>query len=81
VVLAMPLQYLHDCPGLPGVYFFRAFPGDDADLEPDLNPARPVPLRYIIADHTDILTYSTLNASTIPRLSSTVLAAHFLSFP
>jgi hypothetical protein len=28
VVLAMPLQYLHDCPGLPRVYFFRAFPGD-----------------------------------------------------
>jgi hypothetical protein len=77
----MPLQDLHDCPGLTRVYFFRAFPGDDPDLEPDLNAARPVPFRYIIADHTDILTYSTLITSAIPCLSFTAPAAHFFSFP
>ena len=32
----------------------RAFPGGDADLEPDLDPARPFPLAHIIADHPPI---------------------------
>ena len=57
-VLALPLEYLHDHFRLPRVNQLRAFPGGDADLEPDLDPARPFPLRYIIADHTPIRCYS-----------------------
>ena len=57
-VLALPLEYLHDHFRLPRVNQLRAFPGGDADLEPDLDPARPFPLRYIIADHTPIRGYS-----------------------
>jgi hypothetical protein len=76
VVLAMPLQYLHDCPGLPRVYFFRAFPGDNADLEPDLYPAPPLPLRYIIADHTDIITYFRRIHITVTRVYRLAAARH-----
>jgi hypothetical protein len=58
VVLALPLQYLQDGADLPGVDFFRAFSGDDPDLEPDFDPARPFPLRNIIARYPDIMKYS-----------------------
>ena len=44
-LLALPLEYLHDCLRLARVYFLGAFPGGDADLEPDLDPARPFPPR------------------------------------
>ena len=71
-VLALPLEYLHDHFRLPRVNQLRAFPGGDADLEPDLYPARPFPRRYIIADHTPIRCYSRqitmMNFPAFPRL-------------
>jgi hypothetical protein len=80
-VLALPLQYLQNGAGLPGVDFLRAFPGGDADLEPDFDPARPIPLRNIIADHPDIIAYFLLIPWTISSLSRTVITAHSGSFP
>jgi hypothetical protein len=58
LVAVLPLQYLQDGAGLPGVDFASALPGDDPDLEPDFDPARPFPLRNIIADYPDIIKYS-----------------------
>jgi hypothetical protein len=57
-VLALPLEYLHDYLRLPRVYFPRAFPGGDADLEPDLDAPRPLVLTHIIADHPAINSHS-----------------------
>jgi hypothetical protein len=71
-VLALPLEYLHDHFRLPRVNQLRAFPGGDADLEPDPDPARPFPHWYIIADHTPIRRYSRqitmMNFPAFPRL-------------
>jgi hypothetical protein len=77
LLLALPLQYLHDCFRLPGVDFPGAFPGGDADLEPDLDPSRPVLYRYIVADHTDILTYSTPITSAISVAFLLAASGHF----
>jgi len=76
VLLALPFQYLHNGAGLPGVYFPGAFPGGDADLEPDFDPARAITFRYIIADHADILTYFRCISPAIPGAFS-IAAAHF----
>jgi hypothetical protein len=43
-VLALPLEYLHDHFRLPRTNFLSAFSGGDADLEPDLDPGRSLPL-------------------------------------
>jgi hypothetical protein len=80
VVLALPLQYLQDGAGLPGVDFFRAFPGDDPDLDPDFDPARPFPLWNIIADHPDILKHCGGIIPAISRVSGLAVLAHFLPF-
>jgi hypothetical protein len=58
VLLALPLEYLHDYLRLPRVYLLRAFPGGDADLEPDLDAPRPLVLTHIIADHPAIISHS-----------------------
>ena len=79
VVLALPLQYLHDCLACRASISLRAFPGGDADLEPDLDPVRPFPLRYIIADHPDIIAYSRrIPRTDFPGFPPAVAAAHFL---
>jgi hypothetical protein len=52
IVLALPIEHLQDYRHLTGVYFPCAFAGGDADLEPDLDPARPVPFNHILSDHT-----------------------------
>jgi hypothetical protein len=77
LLLALPLQYLHDCFCLPRVYFTGAFPGGDADLESDFDPARPVLYSYIVADHTDIITYSTPITSTISAAFLLAASGHF----
>jgi hypothetical protein len=56
----LPFEYLHDDFRLPRVNDLRAFPGGDADLEPDLDPVRPFPLNCIIADHAPISRYSSV---------------------
>ncbi|MGH3172395.1 MAG: hypothetical protein ACRDPF_00810, partial [Streptosporangiaceae bacterium] len=78
-MLALPLEYLHDHCRLPRVDQLRAFPGGDADLEPDLDPARPFPLGYIIADHTPIRRYRHRIPGVIPVAFLLLSMIHCLS--
>jgi hypothetical protein len=81
LLLALPLEYLHDYFRLPRIDFPGAFAGGDADLEPDLDPARPFPLISIIADHTVIRGNIKPITGTIISVIRVFIVIHVITFP